>query len=121
MRGDFCQGRQNFFKYGTNANEYIVIPESDDSKTELIQHLRTFRVFHSVLQMLPTIQFNDETGRQTGEINNVYGQLVLPPKFPVFKTSATQMTPQNLLGISHAVTQSACKRDIVSFHAAPSP
>jgi len=52
-----------------------------------------------VLGMLPTINFDDDTGLVAREIHDVSAKSSLPPKMRPHQGQSVQMPPQLLLGI----------------------
>jgi len=60
----------NRFQYSIRIGQYLMIPESQYSITILLQQMVALLVVF-VLQVLASIQFNDETMFQTDEIDDI--------------------------------------------------
>ena len=57
--------------------------------------------------MLSAIQFDDQSGLKTHEIDNVPPDGHLPSELATFETSGTQLLPQGALGLGRAFSQLA--------------
>jgi len=58
--------------------------------------------------MLPAIQLNNNTFLDTDEVCNKWSYRMLTPELVTVQSAVSQMTPEQLLSIRHALSQGSC-------------
>ena len=73
---------RNGFKNHIHSRQSIVIPESQYAVTGRFEVEGSCSVVVSCLQMLTSVEFNDECVCEADEIDDVWADAVLPAEFP---------------------------------------
>jgi hypothetical protein len=64
--------------------------------------------------MLPAVDFDDKLLFNACKVCNIRSDAVLPSKFRTIHAATAQMSPEHLLGISHALSERSCIVDCQS-------
>jgi len=85
---------ENGLDRGIKIRLHIAIPETQDAITSRSQKIVAPSIVGSALNMLTSIQFDDDPALHRGEVADVEPNLMLSPKFETAKLSATKTAPQ---------------------------
>jgi hypothetical protein len=77
-----------------------VIPKPKYSKALSSQPIVAFAIVIDLLDMLSTINLDDESLLQTDKINNVWTQRLLPTKLVTTELPQAKMAPQKTFSVS---------------------
>jgi hypothetical protein len=99
VRGLLTRSSDDRLQHTVDIAHHIVVPDAQNQIAVVFDIGRPLRVFKAALVMLPAIQFNDEMGELTAEIDNIGPDRHLSPKFHSVKTPVAQPKPQGPLGV----------------------
>jgi hypothetical protein len=100
-------GLKNLLKHSICISQNVVVPETQNAKTSLLQISVTDLVL-AVLDMLTAVRFNNEHLFERHEVNNPRSERHLPTEFDVCKLSRPKKPPELPFGIGQRVAQMAC-------------
>jgi hypothetical protein len=94
-------------EHAFDVTQDVMIPVSDDVISGFFERSRPNGVSSSSLNMLSTIDLQDQLQIQCDEIDDIPGNGLLPFEFGTFEPPIAQLAPHQLLGFSHSVPQRA--------------
>jgi hypothetical protein len=92
--------------------QYLVVPEPQDTESRFAQPLVANAIGFAV-QVLTTINFDDQAPFETDKVKNVALERVLPAKFDASDLTPTQTLSQASFGVSSIGSQVATKFAVV--------
>lgn len=94
---------RNHGQHAFQIPHHIVIPEAQDTPPLCLQKIRSLLVIGKPILMLSTIQFYRQQLLDTSKINDELTHRMLAAETVAINLLASQRTPQQLLGIRHAM------------------
>jgi hypothetical protein len=98
-----CQRIQDHFDDAFDVVEYLVVPESEYSKSSALKMMCPCLVVLEIVGMLATICFYNEFSFQTNEIQDVVTVGVLSSEFASFQLAASQILPKVAFRVSWSI------------------
>jgi hypothetical protein len=89
------------------AQQGVVVPESQDSIAVDAKLAAAFDVVSLLLQVLPTIQLDNQPRFDAGEIGDIPRNGMLTPEFESAEIASTQEPPKMAFGIGKVAAQGA--------------
>lgn len=86
------QYRPNFLNNRIRFLQYLIVPESQNSETSLIQAPITDHILFAFL-MLSTVDFHHQPVFQAHEVKDIVQEWMLPTKFEPLDLPAAQTSP----------------------------
>lgn len=100
------QSSPNNLSHRVDIAQHLIVPKPQDKESRLLQALVTPLV-SLIVQMLPTIHFDNQALFQAGEIQYVVQERMLATEFAARHLATSQTLPQMDFGIGHVVPQLA--------------
>jgi len=102
------ENADDLFDHRLRLLQYLVIPKTLDEKTLCLDQVAALFVVAGSLQMLTTIEFDDEFRFQACKIRDETCDLYLASKSIAGDLSATKVAPQQTFRVGRFVTQPTC-------------
>ena len=100
LRGGGFQGFQNLLQHAINVVENLRIPESQNTKSHLLQNAIPFLVSHPLACMLAAIHLNHQSFFVADKIHDEGPQRFLPAELYTQRPPA-KFAPEKTLGVGH--------------------
>lgn len=101
------QVTKNLLQHGRSLGQHLIVPEAQYRKSRFPQHLTTRGIPRGLLQMLPTIQLDDQPSLQTSKIGEVSSDRHLPTKLMTVQAPVPEVAPKMPFSIGLGSTQAA--------------
>jgi hypothetical protein len=88
-------------------SHHITIPESEDSIAASPKEGVSMKVLRSLIEMLTSIQLNDDLGFDTDKVADIDTNWVLSPELVAVPLPSPQMTPKATFSLSLVLSQLA--------------
>ena len=92
------------FHNGVRLLQYLVVPEAQHMKARCVEEVRSDRVLIRHLDVLSTIDFNNQSPLKTNKIQNRSFEGMLPAKLHA-ELLSTQALPKRVLSVGHRSAQ----------------
>ena len=102
------------FEDSLQRGQYLVVPESQYSKTMALQYQRTMMIILLTVRVLAAIYLHDQSGLNATEINSVVSYAVLAAELRTIQLTCAEAPPQRVLCICLVSTQVAAAVDVSS-------
>ena len=109
----------NNFKHRFRPQQHIIIPEAQYAIAARLDHPRPRIIVFACIQVLSTIELDDELRRDTDKIHDVFSDRVLATEFMIRQMLVSEVMPQATFGIGRCVTQFTCTVPFFSHRAFP--
>ena len=97
---------QDDFKHTVRIAEDIVVPEAEDEVTHRFEDFGSILVVRFAGRVLATVEFHNQLGICTDEVDDVAIDRHLPFELPIGKSARSQTKPQYAFRIRLMMTQS---------------
>ena len=108
-------------QHGVRLRQHIVVPIAQDAPTALLEIVHALVVISDGLDMLTSIEFDDNAAFRTRKISNEQSDRMLAAEFPPGQCAIPQVSPQQSFGIGLISTKRPSPRCCVSPHPSPLP
>jgi len=99
VRGEwFCERGSNRGEHRLCRKQRIIVPKSQNAKTELFQYGSARSIVLALVEVLPTIDFHDQAAVDTYEIDDVACDLMLTAEF-ASQLRTAQLGPEPFLRV----------------------
>jgi hypothetical protein len=99
----------NQFHHAREILPDVVIPETEHAVALAFEPLRSHPVadFRLAFAMLRTVDFDDETARRTGKVDDIISDGHLAAEMSAARPKPLQMAPQQSFGVGRILTQTS--------------
>jgi hypothetical protein len=82
VRGQrFRQRTVDCCQYGIRFHQNLIVPKSQNTQVPALQHARPALIIFVLIKVLRAVELNDEMTLIAHEVDDIAGDLVLPPEF----------------------------------------
>jgi len=93
---------------GVRVGQHGVVPESKHAISLKLEPGRPSRIILDGFRVLSPVKLDDQSLRQTDEINNVASNDELAAKWPAHELAVMKPRPEPTFGIGHLLSQATC-------------
>ncbi len=87
--------------------QHVVVPEPNYPATEFIQYSRTLGIGISLIRVLPTVHFDDQSSSDTSEVGHIGADGYLSAKMITIELVAAQSAPEPYFRVGLALAKVA--------------
>jgi hypothetical protein len=89
------------------SREHVAVPEAKNAESSRSKKVVASRIVSLSIDVLASVEFDNDRAVQTGKVSNVEANLVLSPKLESSQLSSAQATPEEALGVRQLFPQAS--------------